>query len=346
MSYPIHATGVPPCQHGLVCNTYPFPSRHAPWHSAASDIHARTLWDAAAEKGLRTAAVMWPSTARSKAIRYNIPEVLPAPGKSQIFTSLAAGSKWLQLRLALRHRHLLRGIAQPWRDEFVTACMADILRTKRPGLALMHLTAYDSLCHQHGKNYDALQIAFASLDKNLNTLLQAAGDDTSVIVFSDHGQLPVHTSVLPNDTLVHMGLLHKTNDEYAPGDAGCFFECAGGSAFLHAGGLDESRMQAVRAEAQSLPGFARFLWPEEMRQSGHSELPFGFCVLPGFSLDAVPGHEKANHGYPLDYDNYQVFYAVRAPGHAPGTTTGGSLLHLAGIAADILGLDMPNAHRA
>lgn len=343
-TYPIHAsvvTGVPPVAHGLVCNTHPFPSRHAAWRSAAGNIKAKTLWDAAFEKKLQTAAVMWPVTAHSKKIRYNIPEVMAALGKNQVFTSLKAGSKLLQIQMYLRHRHLLRGIAQPWRDEFATACMADILRAKRPALALMHLTAYDTLCHKHGKDYDALQPAFASLAQNLNTLLGAIDGDTAVIVFSDHGQLPVHTSVQPNHLLAQHGWLTATENGYAATAAGCYFECAGGSAFFHPGKLEPQNIQMLQKDVRTLPGFSRFLTPAEMQQSGHGRLPFGFCAQVGYSFDAVHEEEKANHGYPVDYENYKVFYAVRAPGFTPGPQTGGSLLDIAPIAAQILDLDMP-----
>jgi hypothetical protein len=179
-TYPVHtsvATGVAPGEHGVLSNTEPFPSRHPVWNSREAGIRAQTLWQAAAKHGVDTAAVFWPVTAYSKTIRYNIPEVLARPGKSQLITSLRAGSARLQLKLFLRHRALLDGIRQPNLDNFATACMADILREHRPGLALIHLTAYDALCHEHGKDSGALETAFEALDRNLGILLEAAGND-------------------------------------------------------------------------------------------------------------------------------------------------------------------------
>jgi predicted AlkP superfamily pyrophosphatase or phosphodiesterase len=98
-TYPIHAsiaTGVEPCRHGIISNTEAFPAPHPRWLTEASRFRVRTLWQAAHEKGLTTAAVLWPVTAGAREIRWNIPEVMAPPEKSQVAVSLAAGSFWRQ----------------------------------------------------------------------------------------------------------------------------------------------------------------------------------------------------------------------------------------------------------
>ena len=344
-TYPIHSsvvTGVVPGRHGLISNTQPFPRKAPLWVTEEADIHARTLWEAAAKKGLDTAAVLWPVTAKSRFIRYNIPEVMAQPGKSQVLTSLLAGNKRLQLKMFLRHRHLMQGIRQPALDAFSTACMVDILREKSPAFALMHLTAYDSLCHEYGKDYDRLAPAFASLNNSLSALLEAAGDDTDVIVFSDHSQINIHSELTPNDLLVEAGLLRWQEDAYVPGEEGCFIECCGGSAFFHSGTLAQEEVRQVRGIVENSEGFCRFLTEEEMSESGHIANSFGFCAKAGYCYSAYFTGEKGNHGYPLDYPGYEVFYMVRGDGFAPGSSVGGSLLDIAPLAAKILGLDWPD----
>ncbi len=327
-TYPIHAsvaTGVTPENHGLVSNTEPFPKRYPKWCYQAKGLKARTLWQAAHEKGLKTAAVMWPVTAGAREINYNIPEILKLPGESQIALNLRYGTPLLSIRLFFKYRHLMRGIEQPYLDFFSTACMVDILNTRKPHLALMHLTAFDSLCHQYGTEAPELEKAMDALDNNLKALLEAAGDEYTVIIFSDHSQLDVSHVMLPNEGL---------------GENGGFVECCGGSAFFHPGSGD---VEAVREKLAQEEGFNRFLTREEMAVCGRAELPFGMAAKPGFVYEAFHSGEKANHGYPADYEDYSVFYLAKGPKFKSGLRlTGGSLLDITPLARKILELNMPN----
>lgn len=342
-TYPVHtsvATGVLPGVHGLISNTAPFPSLHPQWCYLEKDIKAQTLWQAAAKKGLCTAAVMWPVTAGAKSIKYNIPELLKQPQENQLLLNLKHGSKLLQIKQFLRHGHLLCGVQQPQLDSFTTACMADILRQKKPDFALVHLTAYDSLCHIHGIESPQLAAAYSSLDENLGTLLKAFGTG-DVIVFSDHAQLPAQNPILPNQMLATAGHLpQNAQGEYVQnGKNPCFFECVGGSGFLHPGALLQKDIDNFKHQCTLLDGFNRFLSPEEMRQCGRANLPFGFAAKPGYSICAYAGGEKANHGYPPNYPNYKVFYLHKGQGAAAKSQDGGSLLDIAPLAANILGLN-------
>ncbi|MDR2158725.1 MAG: ectonucleotide pyrophosphatase/phosphodiesterase [Treponema sp.] len=352
-TYPVHCsvvTGVPPAVHGLVSNVPPFPERHPVWNYRASGIRAKTLWQAVYEKGFSVASVLWPVTGGARAIRYNLPEISPRPGDSQILLNLKNGSPAMQLRLWLRYRGLFDGIRQPALDRFALACMADILRRRRPKLALMHLAAYDSLCHLHGEDFDRLDGALDVLDEGLGVLLDAfgAGDDTAVILFSDHAQLPVEKTIQPNGVLLEMGLLRRDGEgAFHPGESGCFIECCGGSAFFHPGTLPESEggraaMAVIRRRLEGIPGFHRWLGGDEMNECGRGELPFGFCALPGWACGEYDHGEKAQHGYPADYGGYRVFYAVRGRTVPRGKTLrGGSLLDIAPLALRLLGEGLP-----
>ena len=349
-TYPTHtsvATGVLPDVHGLISNTEPFPAKYPVWNSRESMIRVKTLWQAAAEHGIKTAAVLWPVTAYSKSIRYNIPEVLPRPGENQVITSMKAGSKLLQAVMYLRYRKLLSGLKQPALDNFSTSCMADILRKRKPGLALIHLTAYDTLCHEHGKGSGELVEAVESLDRNLAILLKAAGDDRDVLIFTDHSQLNKHTSLELNSILVEEGLMHRENDAWIAGESGCFIECCGGSAFFHAGKLPENRVDELRGVIERSEGFGRFLTGGEMQSSGYKNAAFGFCALRGYSYLAFgPGH-KAEHGYTPDMPDYKVFYMTKGFGLPPGyPAQEGSLLDIAPLVSKRLGLDMRHLRTA
>ena len=343
-TYPVHTsivTGVMPKIHGLKSNTEPFPMKCPVWNFAEDHIRVKTLWQAAAEKRIKTAAVFWPVTAFSKTIKYNIPEILHRPGENQLITSLRAGSKCLQIRMFIRHGRLLTGISQPSRDNFAATCMADILRKNKPGLALIHLTVYDTLCHKHGNDAGALKAAYDSLDRNLALLLEAADADSDVILFSDHSQINLHTDLEPNTILVNAGLMSRENDAWIPGESGCYIECCGGSAFFHAGDLSAISVEYLRDNIENSEGFRRFLTYEEMIESGYERATFGFCAQAGYSYVAFPQGHKADHGYPTDMPDYKVFYMVRGCGLQPGSVAqGGSLLNIAPLAAQRLGLQL------
>lgn len=342
-TYPVHAsvaTGLYPRDHGLLHNTESFPKRHAQWNYHHQDIKATTLWQAAGAKGLSVAAVMWPSTGGAPDIRWNIPELMALPGQNQILLNLRYGTKWLQIQEFVKHRRLLEGISQPARDRFATACMVDILTKHQPDLALMHLTAYDSLCHMYGAGSQKLKAAFAAMDENLGRLL-AAAPGYQVILFSDHAQLPAEKPVCLNDLLVAQGFLEQnTEKQYVQSPHECYFECCGGCAFLHAGKLTDPQAAKLQAQVLDLPGVARLLHLEEMELSGHGDLPFGVAMLPGYAALPYPGEEVFNHGYPVDYPDYQVFYLLHRPGGEKAERRGGSLLDIAPLAAQILDLDM------
>ncbi|MDR1095715.1 MAG: ectonucleotide pyrophosphatase/phosphodiesterase [Spirochaetaceae bacterium] len=351
-TYPVHAsvvTGLVPGEHGVVSNTEVFPRRHPRWNFEARGIRARTIWEEAAALGHSTAAVLWPVTGGARTVTYNIPEILALPGQNQVLENLRAGSKRLQIELFARYRRLLRGTAQPELDRFVASCAAAILREKRPGLTLVHFTAYDTLCHAGGETAEVMDRAFAALDENLGVLLDAAGEETAVIVFSDHAQIDTHTVVTPNDLLVDAGLLEKgrgllqKSGGYRLGnDAhnGGFFECAGGSAFLHGSGLPPQAVEDMRGIVMRSAGFNRFLTDGEMRECGHDGLSFGFCAKRGYCYENYPKTLKSQHGYPLDYERYAVFYLARRKdsngANVREEKNGGSLLDIAPLARDIL----------
>jgi predicted AlkP superfamily pyrophosphatase or phosphodiesterase len=339
-TYPVHAsvvTGVVPGEHGVVSNTAVFPQHHPRWHFQAKRIRARTIWDEAAERGLTTAAVLWPITGGARTVTYNIPEILVQPGQNQLLENLRAGSKRLQLDLFARYHRMLKGIMQPELDRFATSCASAIMREKRPDLTLVHLTAYDTLCHEGGETAAVTEKAFAALDENLGRLLDAAGDETAVMLFSDHAQIDVHTVVTPNDILVDAGLLQKNHSGYRYGDT--FFECAGGSAFLYGKNLNAQTVEHVRDLVSRTEGFHRFLTEPEMRECGHADLPFGFCAKRGYCYENYPKAIKSQHGYPPDYEQYAVFYLVRRNDRKADRDIEekcGSLLDIAPLAKEIM----------
>jgi len=322
-TYPIHttiSTGKLPKDHGIVSNLLsPNKNGERPWAQMARLIKAKTIWDAAKEKKLSTAAMIWPVTCGAKIDRH-IPEVHPEKGQNIVLRSFMYGSPLFQIAAQLKHgRKLVKALKTGGGllalDRFVTAATCDMPGKKKPDLALVHLVSYDSAFHYYGSAGKEIEIAKKALDENLGRLLESWGDNT-VIVFSDHSQLDVNENV-------------NLYDIY--GNA--VFEQVGGSAFL--GGA----VQGLEKQ----PWFERYLTKDEMEESGYAGRSLvGIAAKPGYAF-SESGKYKGAHGYPADYENYDVFYAVKGENFSPGREQGwlkNRLTDITAIIARELSLDM------
>jgi predicted AlkP superfamily pyrophosphatase or phosphodiesterase len=306
-TYPVHTsicTGKLPKDHGIISNLLPANKNgERPWNQMAHNIRAKTVWQAAREKNLRTAAVLWPVTCGAD-IDYNMPEVHPMKGQNMLARSLSYGSTLFQLAALVRHRRkvfaalksLSRGKGgQPALDDFTTAVACDTLKSKKPDLTLVHLIAYDTLFHFVGSKGQMLEGAKKAMDVNLGKILASCPEDQTVIVFSDHSQLDV-------DETIDLNSLYGNS----------FFEQAGGSAFAYKVTDDATK------DLEKQPWFARYLTKEEMEESGYAgRAVFGIAAKPSYAFSDGAAY-KGNHGYPGDYDDYDVFYAVRGKNFTPG----------------------------
>jgi len=282
-TYPIHTsinTGKHPADHGIISNLLEEGPDYEVWAQEAALIKSKTILEAATEKGLDTAAILWPVTCGAK-IKWNFPEVHLLPGQKRLIQHLRHGSKWLQIRALRRFGHKLKGINQPFLDDFVSAVAADLISRKHPDLTLVHLLAYDAIRHSVGMA-PPLDAARASLDESLGRIMAAKRPGDAVLIFSDHG---------------HIDIKHNINLAPIYGDG--LYEQCGGSAFFNEDIKDIKEQE----------WFARFLTEEEMTRSGYKgRAVMGAAAKPGYSLSR--GRYMANHGYPIDYPDYQVFYAA------------------------------------
>jgi len=304
-TYPIHSTistGKLPKDHGVISNHV---NRIQKWAQLSKYINAETIWDGARKKGLSTAAFLWPVTCGAK-IKWNMPEVHILKGQSQMIENLRQGSFLFQIKAFLKHGGKLKGLDAVCIDDFTSAAARDLLKSKRPDLTLIHLVAYDSLCHRFGGKSKEMDIARKSLDDSLGKISDAAGDRT-VLVFSDHAHLDV------NETIDLENIFGAE-----------LYEQCGGSAFF----VD------IKDNIENYRWFGRFLTREEMTESGYAgKAAFGIAAKPGYCFGS--GQVKSNHGYPADYDDYKVFYAVRGKNYKPGAEHGGGFGDVRDITAVI-----------
>lgn len=360
-TYPAHTsivTGCHPKHHGVTENTYPVPGDNNPdWRWYEKVIRRPTLFQKAAAAGLTCAAVLWPVTAGSRSIRYNVPEIFANRWwKNQALVSLTGGSPLLQLRGVLKYGREMKGVSQPQLDHFALLMMEDIILRKRPDVMALHLTDADSHKHLYGAHSTEAQHAVERLDARLGVLLAAlekAGirEETAVVVLGDHYQKDISFEWDPNDLLLEKGLQQRDKN----GRLTCWrawVKCAGGTAYLHLKDpADTQAAQAVRGLFQAMIDegtgpVARFLTDEEMDLSGFApECPLGIEAADGtaFAHEGMGFPHRGQHGYSLRQPEYTTFYLVQAPGVAPEKTVyGGSILDIAPLCFSLLGLPEEN----
>lgn len=313
-TYPIHttvSTGKYPVDHGITSNYLPATKANPkPWAQFHHLIKAKTIWKAAREKKLKTAAFLWPVTCGAP-INWHMPEYHKAPKESQILGNLRHGSKWFQLKAFLKHKNQLKGIQQPFLDNFTTNCVQMLLKKKTPDLICVHLIAYDDIFHQVGTQDEAkLNEAKSAIDFNLGKILDAWGDKP-YLIFSDHSALNVNQTI-------------NLNTYYRHGH----FVQNGGSAFTN----------RIDTSAVDEHWFERYLTKEEMAQSGFSgKFTVGIAAKAGFNFSET--EVKGDHGYPPTYPNYQTFYHFSRE-LAYHEKLQGSIRDVTAIIAKELGLDM------
>lgn len=221
VTFPSHATivtGVRPAKHGIPYNAVYDPTgERRGWYWFASDIKAKTLWEAAWEKGLKTAALGWPSTVGA-GIDYLIseydwqdPEVADlikkhsTPGLIERVEKVAGP---LTLEVA---RNRLK-----W-DAFLTAAAVEVIKRYKPNLILLHLVQTDGAQHDQGREGEKVRQAVARVDGHIGQVIQALKearifDPSAIIITGDHGFADIRAQVAPNVLFRKVGLLKRTRE--------------------------------------------------------------------------------------------------------------------------------------
>jgi predicted AlkP superfamily pyrophosphatase or phosphodiesterase len=213
VTYPNHAsivTGVRPARHGVLFNVLFDPAgERGRWFEEASDLQASPLWEWARAAGLRTAAVMWPSTLGAR-IDLLVPERDYYARREPLALLRAAVTPGLFERLGITPPpEMFKDIVR-W-DDFLTRVAAAMIADARPQLLLIHLVQMDYFQHRGGREGAEVKPALARIDQHVGTLVRALreaelGEHAVVIVTGDHGFQDVHQLVLPNEVLARAGL--------------------------------------------------------------------------------------------------------------------------------------------
>ena len=354
-------TGVPPAQHGVIYNGLLIREpgvapRTEPWRDKSELVHARTVYDAAHEKGLTTAQVDWVAIQNAPTITWEFPE-RPDP-KGQIAQEVVKAGIISQADLETFHtRNII------WRDHIWTEAAAHILRQHRPNLLLFHLLTLDSTQHRYGPRTPAAMSAMMYLDAQVARLLQAIEESgmaprTTVIVVSDHGFKTVKRQIRPNVVFAKAGLLNVEAGKTAR--AQVYSVPEGGTALVYVTVPDASGALLAKAKAalEGLEGLDSIIDAAEFDTYG---LPaptatgqMGALLLTakdGYTFtgdvgDApvvdAPGGSLGSHGYLASDPELQALFIASGRGIARGVKIDAvSTLDIAPTIARLLDLQLP-----
>jgi predicted AlkP superfamily pyrophosphatase or phosphodiesterase len=371
LTYPAHTTivtGVRPARHGIVSNFVFAPTQGLlNWYLKSTDIQAKTLWEAARDKGLKTAIVTWPVSYGAQ-VDYLIPENLAAT--SDIADLIRQGSTaelFADLEKQLGRIKLLP-FSDPKAclplDNMTTDFAAEIMRRYKPHLLLVHLLDVDHEQHSTGIDTPQVFASFERIDGLIGKLIDAVRQaglfaDTTFVIVGDHGFLPVHASLDFNALLLEKGLL-SVDETGKIKDWSAFVQGNGGAAAVY---VRDSNDAALRTQVEKLlrteiaaryDGIVRIVEREQLDQM--EAFPGALMALEAtdgyyFSLSNPkqqilhPGDPfKGMHGYFPTNPQMATGFIASGRGIRQGVVVPSlRMLDVAPTVAALLHLDLPSA---
>lgn len=297
LTYPAHTTlvtGCEPARHGIGQNQ-PFQPEKQPemraWYWEEGQVRRETLFQAVKRNGGRCASMLWPVTGKSRAIRWNFPEVLALPGENQVLKMLAYGTPGWILHMELKHGRERKSIHEPYLSDYAVTLAEDVIRAHQPELTALHLVDVDEMRHRYGVNSPEAWEGIQRNVKRVRTLWQVMQntpgmEDALLVVVSDHGQADV-------DRPVNLGkLMEKAGFRVQ-------VQSNGMSAYIFT--EDAGRVKAWLEEHMTDAGTSHVYDRTELDGLG--------CIQgPSLAVEAAPGvvfadglpqakREKATHGF-------------------------------------------------
>src|SRR5262245_55636655 len=179
VTHPSHTTiitGVFPRKHGVLGNEMPTAGsdRMVPGNSMLRSkvILTKTIFDTPKQKGLSTAAFMWPETVEDASIDYNlVTRADPAAGtrslvKNAFVEELTKDGVPIGMYDAFRAEGGLGLVS----DSITTLAACHTIRKHKPNLVAIHLVNTDHEQHDHGYNHPLAQAALTKIDYNVGQI--------------------------------------------------------------------------------------------------------------------------------------------------------------------------------
>lgn len=228
-THPSHAamtTGALPARSGIAYNQ-PKNSK-GEWYWYYDSIKAPTIWKAIKDKGMTTAAVMWPNTVDGD-ITWNISEIWDKdhPLDRATVVRQHARPTGIYEELERNATGKLDSTSQNDQsmllDENSGRMAAYIFKKYKPNFMAVHFACVDGMEHDYGRDHDSVRLAVQANDRAIGSILEAVKasglqDSTTILIVGDHG-FADYSQVFRANMLIR--------------DLPVKFIAAGGSAFLY-----------------------------------------------------------------------------------------------------------------
>ncbi len=330
LTYVAHTTmvtGVYPDKHGVLHNNplQPFvKEKNQKWYWFRDSIKVPTIYDALKNANMKTAGILWPVSGDAS-IKYNLPEIVAINGENQALKLLKHGSPFFCIEKAIKFGHLIiKGIQQPFLDNFSTQCAIDTIKRKKPNLLLLHLIDLDNTKHKYGIDGPEVSIVLKRMDNRIGDIIDAVNkagliEETVFIVIGDHGQKNIHYKVHINNFLEVNGLIYEENGTKK---WRAYFQSTGGAAYLHIKQGDIEAEKICTELVNSLIvegkyGIEALCDREELDKNNvHGSVNYMISAKEGYEFvdDLSPvyiddirekGIRRGNHGYFPSIENYR-----------------------------------------
>lgn len=371
LTYPAHTsivTGKYPKNHGIVNNFPVQPERNpSDWFWQRKYVKGTTLYDEAAARGMKVAALLWPVMGKAK-IACNLPEVLPNRfWQNQIMVSILNGTPLYELKLQKHFGHIRDGVLQPQLDDFVHHSMLYTLLKEKPDLLLVHMTDVDTNRHQYGAESLEASEALRRHDKRLGDLMEALKilgweNETNLVILGDHYQRDVKCAVCPNHILLRKGYL-TVRGKRVTGWRALARDCDGSCYIYVKNREDEPEVRRILEEMKEKKnsGIETIFTGEEAAAMGADpectfmlEASDGFYFQNGWAtyrIKAGPGGymknphiQAATHGYLPEKQGYGTIFFAAGPDFSEGSRIETmSLVDEGPTLAKVLGVELKDA---
>lgn len=363
VTHPAHTTlvtGVVPKVHGVIGNRLVNRETGERFHITnkphSESVRVPTIFDAAKDKGLVTAAFFWPESRDDSAVDYNIPEVfdgIPAdPGA--VDPAFLAELREADIPIDLYYRWYLDYSRKGAGDVILADAAAYVIRTYRPHLLAIHFLVTDEIQHAYGSEHYRAKEAFTIADHAVGVLRKAVddaglGDKTAFVIVSDHGFHTVRHEVNVLPVFERHGLADRVRLHHQ-------------GWLLYVEIVDDAAVESVFDEVLELEGIARILRPadydaldypryeQDPRVRGQYAIVGDIDTFPvaDASSASTKRRERAEpyhgHGYLPSHPRMYASFIASGVGIREGIRVGHvRILDVAPTIARLLGLELPSA---
>jgi predicted AlkP superfamily pyrophosphatase or phosphodiesterase len=322
VTHPSHTTlitGRRPIAHGVLDNRMRNRTTGETYHVTnklrSESIKVPTLFDAAKQRGLTTAAFFWPETKGDRSIDFNVEEAFEENGKpaSRIFLApFLAELGHPRIPFDLYPRYYDDPQLQAVADVLLAEAAAMTIGTHRPHLLAIHFLITDKAQHRYGPAHYLAKAAITHVDRCIGILresVRTAGIEprTTFIVAADHGFHSVYKEINLYPLFEEAGLQERV--ALHPDKWALHVELK--SSFDPR--ADTERVEGVLKKIARLPGVSRVIRSEEYplyglpRYEDDSHIPGQFMIVatidnhlvidPGSSSVSPRPMKKPYHGH-------------------------------------------------